>query len=173
MAESLKKSFGLIKVDIHFNFLVTYSLPPQEFEYFSWGFNIVKKNPENRQVYTTKSMWNFRLQIKLWQVKSLNQSMVLWNCTCHYHLKYCNFERCCGNEFRYILKHMYSITAFQPFSRLWFSRLVKFMLFSVSIHVTNHAFLTWMFFTPLWRTIKNSGWAGSRREDRLKKIITK
>ena len=133
MAESLKKSFGLIKVDIHFNFLLTYSLPPQEFEYFSWGFNIVKKTPENRQVYTTKSMWNFRLQIKLWQVKSLNQSMVLWNCTCHYHLKYCNFERCCGNEFRYILKHMYSITAFQPFSRLWFSRLVKFMLFSVSI----------------------------------------
>ena len=38
---------------------------------------------------------------------------------------------------------------------------------------TNHAFLTWMFFTPLWRTIKNSGQAGSGREDRLEKIITK
>ena len=29
------------------------------------------------------------------------------------------------------------------------------------------------FFTPLWRTIKNSGQAGSGREDRLEKIITK
>ena len=30
-----------------------------------------------------------------------------------------------------------------------------------------------MFFTPLWRTIKNSGQAGSGREDRLEKIIKK
>ena len=29
------------------------------------------------------------------------------------------------------------------------------------------------FFTPLWSTIKNSGRAGSRQEDRLEKIITK
>ena len=29
------------------------------------------------------------------------------------------------------------------------------------------------FFYPLWRTIKNSGSAGSGREDRLEKIITK
>ena len=39
--------------------------------------------------------------------------------------------------------------------------------------VTNHAFQTWMFLTPLWRTIKNSRRAGSEREDRLEKIITK
>ena len=36
-----------------------------------------------------------------------------------------------------------------------------------SDHVTNHVFFTWMFFTPLWRTIKNSGPEGSGREDRL------
>ena len=30
-----------------------------------------------------------------------------------------------------------------------------------------------MFFTPLWRTIINSGQAGSGREDRLKKITKK
>ena len=30
-----------------------------------------------------------------------------------------------------------------------------------------------MFFTPLWRTIKNSGQAGSGQEDRLGKIIKK
>ena len=30
-----------------------------------------------------------------------------------------------------------------------------------------------MFFMPLWRTIKNSGRAGSRREDILEKTITK
>ena len=29
-----------------------------------------------------------------------------------------------------------------------------------------------MFFTPLWRTIENSGRTGSEREDRLQKIIT-
>ena len=29
-------------------------------------------------------------------------------------------------------------------------------------HVTNHAFITWTFFTPLWRTIKNSGRAGGK-----------
>ena len=34
----------------------------------------------------------------------------------------------------------------------------------------NHAFLTWMYFTPLWRTIENSGQAG---EDRLEKIMAK
>ena len=47
------------------------------------------------------------------------------------------------------------------------------MLVSVPIHVTNHAFLTWVFFTLLWRTIKNSVWAGSGQKDRLEKIITK
>ena len=31
-----------------------------------------------------------------------------------------------------------------------------FQLFSVPIHVTNHAFLTWMFFTPLWRAIEKT-----------------
>ena len=30
-----------------------------------------------------------------------------------------------------------------------------------------------VFFTPLWSKIKNSGRAGSGREDRLEKIITK
>ena len=30
-----------------------------------------------------------------------------------------------------------------------------------------------MFFTPLWRTVKNSGQAGSGGEDRLEKIIKK
>ena len=34
-------------------------------------------------------------------------------------------------------------------------------------------FLCECFFTSLWRTIKNSGRAGSGREDRLEKIITK
>ena len=38
--------------------------------------------------------------------------------------------------------------------------------------VTNHAFLTWMFFSSLWRTIKNSARAGSVREDRLILITT-
>ena len=38
--------------------------------------------------------------------------------------------------------------------------------------VTNHAFLTWMFFSSLWRTIKNSTRAGSGREDRLILITT-
>ena len=40
-------------------------------------------------------------------------------------------------------------------------------------HITNCTFLTWMFFTSLWRTIKNSSWAGSRWEDKLQMIITK
>ena len=39
--------------------------------------------------------------------------------------------------------------------------------------VTNYAFLTRIFLTPLWRTIKNSVRAGSAREDILEKIITK
>ena len=39
--------------------------------------------------------------------------------------------------------------------------------------VTNYAFLTWIFLTPLWRTIKNSVRAGSAWEDILEKIITK
>ena len=45
--------------------------------------------------------------------------------------------------------------------------------FSVPIRVTNHAFITWIFFTPLWRTIKNSGRAESGWGDRLWKITTK
>ena len=40
-------------------------------------------------------------------------------------------------------------------------------------HVIDQAFLTWMFFTPLWRTIKNSDVVGGGREYRLQKIITK
>ena len=39
--------------------------------------------------------------------------------------------------------------------------------------VKNHAFHRWMIFTPLWRTIKNSGRAGSEQDDRLEKIIRK
>ena len=35
LTKSLKKGFGPIKVDIHFNFLLTYSVPSQEFKYFS------------------------------------------------------------------------------------------------------------------------------------------
>ena len=62
-----------------------------------------------------------------------------------------------------------TLTLNQP----WQDYIDSTLLFSVPIHVTNHAFLTWMFFTPLWRTIKNSGRAGSGREDRLEKIITK
>ena len=54
MAESLKKGFGLIKVDTHFNFLLTYSLPSQEFKYFSWSFNIVKKTWKQASVYHEK-----------------------------------------------------------------------------------------------------------------------
>ena len=33
--QSLKKGFSLVKVDIHFSFLLTYSLPSQESKYFS------------------------------------------------------------------------------------------------------------------------------------------
>ena len=44
---------------------------------------------------------------------------------------------------------------------------------SVPIHVTDHTFLTWIFFMPLWRTIKNSGRAGCGWEHRLQKMITK
>ena len=35
--------------------------------------------------------------------------------------------------------------------------------------VTNDTFLMWMFFTPLWRTIKSNGQAGIGREDRPEK----
>ena len=34
-------------------------------------------------------------------------------------------------------------------------------------HVTNQTFLMWIFFMPLWRTMKNSGQEGRRQEDRL------
>ena len=40
-------------------------------------------------------------------------------------------------------------------------------------YVINHAFITWIFFTALWRTIKSSGWGGSGWKNRKQKIITK
>ena len=48
------------------------------------------------------------------QVKSLNQSILLQKCIWNYHLKYCNFKRCCWNEIRYILKHY--VPKLLPFS---------------------------------------------------------
>ena len=38
LSRSLKQDLGLIKVDIHFNFLLRYSLPSQDLKYFVWSF---------------------------------------------------------------------------------------------------------------------------------------
>ena len=55
--QSLKKGFSLVKVDIHFSFLLTYSLPSQESKYFSWNFRIVKKWKQVKSISRKSIPW--------------------------------------------------------------------------------------------------------------------